>query len=84
MPTSETRLAVQPSHDAEPDDAAVMQHQRNADEAEPEPEPIAAASRVSPMKRLAMVDVRIGCKPGISAEMPAGTPWLMATNTPPR
>ena len=39
---------------------------------------------VSPMKRLAMVEVRIGCRPGISAEMPAGTPWLIAMNTPPR
>jgi hypothetical protein len=39
---------------------------------------------VSPMKRLAMVEVRIGCNPGISAEIPAGTPWLMAVKTPPR
>ena len=33
---------------------------------------------VSPMKRLAIVEVRIGCRPGISADMPAGTPWLIA------
>ncbi len=39
---------------------------------------------VSPMKRLAIVEVRIGCNPGISADMPAGTPWLIAVNTPPR
>ena len=31
-----------------------------------------------------MVDVRIGCSPGISAEIPAGTPWLMAMKTPPK
>ena len=31
-----------------------------------------------------VVEVRSGCRPGISAEMPAGTPWLIAVNTPPR
>jgi len=36
------------------------------------------------MNRLAMVDVRIGWSPGIKAEIPAGTPWLMAVKTPPR
>ena len=27
---------------------------------------------------MAIVDVRIGCNPGISADIPAGTPWLIA------
>ena len=38
----------------------------------------------SPSQRFAMVDVRIGCKPGISAESPAGIDSEIATAVPPR
>jgi hypothetical protein len=38
----------------------------------------------SPSQRLAMVDVRIGCRPGISADRPAGMDSEIATAVPPR
>ncbi len=80
---SETKLAIQPS--TEPSATMRRSCSTIATPTRPSTRP-AHCSRLtfSPMKRLAMVDVRIGCSPGISAEMPAGTPWLMAVNTPPR
>ncbi len=38
----------------------------------------------SPSQRFAMVEVRIGCRPGISAESPAGIESEIATAVPPR
>ena len=35
-------------------------------------------------KRFARVEVRIGCRPGISADSPAGIEWAIATAVPPR
>ena len=83
MPISDTKLATQPS--GEPDTTMLRSCNTSTTPIRPSTSP-SHCSRVtfSPMKRLAMVEVRIGCRPGISAEMPAGTPWLMAVNTPPR
>ena len=83
MPMSETKLALQPS--TEPS-ATIC---RSCSTSTTPPTPSASPSHcmrvtVSPMKRLAMVEIRTGCRPGIRAEMPAGTPWLIAMKTPPR
>ena len=83
MPNSEPKLAIQPS--GEPASTMLRSCNTSATPINPSTRP-SHCRRVtrSPMKRLAMVEVSIGCRPGISAEMPAGTPWLMAVNTPPR
>ena len=38
----------------------------------------------SPSQRFARVEVRIGCRPGISAESPAGIECAIAIAVPPR
>ncbi len=83
MPSSDTMLAAQPSG------VAAANMVRSCSTIATPTRPSASPNHcsrvtVSPMKRLAIVEVRIGCSPGISAEMPAGTPWLMAVKTPPR
>ena len=83
MPISDRTLATQPSGVAVA--SMVRSCSTSATPANPSTRPNHCVRvTVSPMKRLAMVEVRIGCNPGISAEIPAGTPWLMAVNTPPR
>ena len=83
MPNSDTTLAAQPN--TEPDITSERSCSTKATPTSPRARPN-HCNRVtaSPMKRLAMVEVRIGCSPGIKAETPAGTPWLMAMKTPPR
>ena len=74
MAISETMLAIQPSGEPASTMLRSCNTMNDTKQAKRQAEPLQTRDLSRPMKRLAIVDVRIGCRPGISAEMPAGTP----------
>ncbi len=82
MLTSDTPDAAQPISDC-PSNLALCSTSTTPDNPSKRPNHCIGVTR-SPRNRFARVEVSTGCRPGISAESPAGIDSEIATAVPPR